>query len=82
MQDLKISRPRDLSTEHLDVREPSLEFPAYSHEVKQPYKAQKPIESHQFGYNAPAEQTSYDGAAGASHLGGGGHTYAGDGYGA
>ncbi|MCJ1478412.1 hypothetical protein MMC13_007092 [Lambiella insularis] len=44
-------------------REPSLEFPEYSHEVKKPYRVQKPIEVQHFGYTAPTEQTSYDGAA-------------------
>ena len=41
-------------------REPSLEFPEYSHEVKRPYKAQRPIEVTSFGYQAPTEQTAYD----------------------
>jgi len=82
MAEAKISHPRSASTDRLNARGPSLEYPEYSHEVKQPYKAARPIESQQFDYSAPAEQTSYDGAAGASHLGGGGHTYAGDGYGA
>lgn len=42
-------------------REPSLEFPEYSHEVKKPHKeTQRPIEVTSFEYQAPAEQTAYD----------------------
>ena len=43
-----------------DFREPSLEVPEFSHEIKRPYRAQKPIEVHLFGYQAPPEQTAYD----------------------
>lgn len=43
--------------------EPSLEFPEYSHEVKRPYRVQRPIEAQDFGYAAPSEQTRYDGAS-------------------
>ena len=50
-------------------REPSLEFPEYSHEVKKPYKVQRPIEAQHFGYSAPSEQTAYDGPGGAMHGG-------------
>lgn len=47
-----------------NYREPSLEFPEYSHEAKKPYKAQRPIEAQRFGYSAPSEQTAYDGYGG------------------
>ncbi|MCJ1316288.1 hypothetical protein MMC15_001609 [Xylographa vitiligo] len=50
-------------------REPDLEFPEFSHETKQPYRVQKPIEAGQFGYAAPTEQTSYAGAADMGDLG-------------
>lgn len=43
-------------------REPSLEFPEYSHEVKKPYRVQRPMEAKGFSYTAPSEQTQYDGA--------------------
>ncbi|MCJ1245308.1 hypothetical protein MMC30_002512 [Trapelia coarctata] len=44
------------------TRDVPLEIPAYSHEGKMSYKAQKPIETNSFGYAAPVEQTRYDGA--------------------
>jgi len=47
-----------------NYREPSLEFPEYSHEASKPYKAQRTMESQNFGYNQPSEQTSYGGAGG------------------
>ncbi|MCJ1380096.1 hypothetical protein MMC17_003199 [Xylographa soralifera] len=50
-------------------REPDLEFPDFSHETKQPYRVQKPIEAGQFGYAAPTEQTSYAGALDMGDLG-------------
>ncbi|MCJ1406265.1 hypothetical protein MMC19_000330 [Ptychographa xylographoides] len=43
-------------------REPDLEIPEFSHDMKKPYKTQRPIEVAQFGYAAPSEQTSYGGA--------------------
>ncbi|MCJ1282429.1 hypothetical protein MMC26_001752 [Xylographa opegraphella] len=50
-------------------RQPDLEFPEFSHETKQPYRVQKPIEAGQFGYAAPTEQTSYAGASDMGDLG-------------
>ena len=44
-----------------------LEVPEFSHEVKKPYKVQQTIEVEHFGYSAPTEQTTYDGA-GAVHM--------------
>lgn len=35
-----------------------------SHELARPYKVQKQFEAEQFGYQAPSEQTTYDGAGG------------------
>lgn len=32
-----------------------------SQEVSRPYKVQRPFEAGHFGYNAPSEQTTYDG---------------------
>ena len=61
-----ISSHDDFSISMGDVqhgyRKPSLEFPEYSHEVKRPYRVQKTIEAQNFGYAAPSEQTTYDGA--------------------
>lgn len=51
----------DMRDEHHGYREPSLEFPEYSHEMQRPNKPQRPIESTNFGYQAPTEQTQYDG---------------------
>lgn len=67
MQDTKtISNPifsDNPASSRSAYREPSLEFPEYSHEVKKPYRVQKPIEVQHFGYAAPTEQTSYGGPA-------------------
>ncbi|MCJ1328054.1 hypothetical protein MMC10_004729 [Thelotrema lepadinum] len=52
----------DMSNENMVAyREPSLEFPEYSHEVRQPYKVSRQMEASRFGYAAPSEQTSYGG---------------------
>ncbi|CAF9907282.1 MAG: hypothetical protein HETSPECPRED_007089 [Heterodermia speciosa] len=54
-----------LTAEHDDdvvLRSP--EHNSTSHELARPYKVQKPIEAQQFGYQAPSEQTTYDGAGG------------------
>ena len=53
----------DLADATHGYRAPSLEFPEYSHEIKRPYRVQRPIEAQHFGYTAPSEQTRYDGAS-------------------
>lgn len=52
---------------HNNYREPSLEFPEHSYENKTPYKTQRPIVAQNFGYQAPSEQTRYDGAGGSAY---------------
>ena len=42
-------------------REPSLEFPEYSHEARNPYKAQRQMEAERFGYEKVGADTGYAG---------------------
>ena len=57
-----ISSSNDFSHEIHDAsREPSLDFPAYSHGVQRPYAAGRPMEASQFGYERVGEQTGYGG---------------------
>lgn len=64
MEDSKLTSGLQPGIFNDNYREPSLEFPEYSHEAKKPYKAHRPIEAQRFGYSAPSEQTAYDGPGG------------------
>ena len=66
MQDVKKAVPGENYSDGARAV-PLLEVPEFSYEVRKPYKVQQTIEVDHFGYSAPSEQTSYDGA-GAVHL--------------
>ena len=64
MQDIKTA-PRSTENFH-DAHDGAagLEIPEFSHGREKPYKLQQTIEVDHFGYSAPSEQTTYDGAGG------------------
>ena len=66
MRDEKTSFPAATSF-HISSPDP-YQNRRVSHEVSRPYKVQRPFEAGHFGYNAPSEQTTYDGGVGEDRL--------------
>ncbi|MCJ1229155.1 hypothetical protein MMC12_005820 [Toensbergia leucococca] len=67
MMDIKHPFPISSPSNPHDPYQPPRDIPEFSHEITKPYKVQQTIEVQQFGYSAPSEQTTYDGA-GSVHL--------------